>query len=628
MPLTALCAEIQNTDVVWNNLDTSSISVDLEGLDLLSYKKDDSILNPSIITLAEQGFSSNTDYEKCALYLFAYVPMADELNLRSALNKVQLKNGDNFSKYNLTYVSDNGEAIVKYKIDLPRSFFEQQSTKSRVYEISAVEFAEKSTSTVKDYKIGGKYIFEGLDESAALKKVETFEVVRLDINYTTFRNTSSLGEDYRNQLTSVYFSIPNYLLERYDNNLYGIDCTYEKYYTKPMVVTKSDAVYNSLSELNSNSLLAYTDNNSLSAYYYNPDINLSLVSYTSNLGVNISIETYKFAFNKNFASGYTNYIFIGDFQNPTYIPLYFRSYEDFDGDFWISKDEVQGKINSIFPTLEKDSHYLKSGLDYYHRHLFEDYYLEQDGTKVFVGVKADDYATSGKISGKIEKAITFDDNPYNMVSYGSSASFWDKLDNYGLKYFIVGLRNDENYVAKPIEVIKSVDYKTLSDEAFSNKYLIDENEISEVKANVTLNEAKDETTYIFRVDVAPYRAFDLTPAGTSFVCQMPVYMGFDVLDLMFKDKNGDIVKVAVSSDPENLVGGVEPPLSDVLEHDYEDWYNSLIKDIKKFVMLILGIIALIVFVYVYLKLSGFISSTAGNSIKTLTSSKPKFKRRK
>ena len=215
-----------------------------------------------------------------------------------------------------------------------------------------------------------------------------------------------------------------------------------------------------------------------------------------------------------------------------------------------------------------------------------------------------------------------------MVSYASSTEWWEQLGDYGLKYFIVGLRNDEDYVANPIEAIKSADYKTLSDKAFSDKYLIDENEISEVKANVALKEAKDETTYIFRVDVAPYRAFDLTPSGMSFVCQMPVYMGFDVLDLMFKDENGDIVKVAVSSDPENLVGGVTPPLSDVLEHDYEDWYNSLINDIKKFVTFIMGILALILFVYVCLKLFGFISSTAGNSIKTLTSSKPKFKRRR
>ena len=581
IPLTSL-AEEETPEFAWADLDKTTIKEDLKDFDFSSYKKDSSILNPSIITVAEKGFSANMDYTKCALYLYIYIPMADKINLKSVLNKVQINNG----KYSLVYVGKEGEAVFKYKVNAPVSFFEKLNTKSRVYDIASLEFGLASNlPTPKDYKIGGKYTFEGLDGNVSLKSVETFEVVRLDdIKYTTFRNTSSLGADYRNQLTSVYFSIPNYILKRYDYKFYGIDCTYEKYYTKPMVVTQSNEVYNELKEMKADSL--YRNEVTLfggykNYYYYNSEFALSLYGCDAKNISNHAYYTYYFAFNKsyNFLTGIQLSTDAYVFHNPSYLPIYFLDTRAFDSDFYISADRVSEKIESFYLTSDKDKHYLIDGLDYYHEHLFEDYYLEQDGTKISIGVKADDYAISGEISGKFNKAITIDDVPYDMKSYSSSTHWLKKLDDFGLKVFITGLKNDVSYNVKPVEELP---FSSATNDEYSIEYLIDKNEVATVRKDIEDAKNRGETTYIFRLDVAPYFSFPVEAKidsksvdGDTYVFQEPVYMGFDVLDLLFKDENGEIVKVAVSSDPENAIGGSEPPLSDIVEEEYKKWWENL-----------------------------------------------------
>ena len=108
-------------------------------------------------------------------------------------------------------------------------------------------------------------------------------------------------------------------------------------------------------------------------------------------------------------------------------------------------------------------------------------------------------------------------------------------------------------------------------------------------------------------------------------------MGLDVINLLFLNENGNVVSVPVVNDPQNVIGGYNPPVSEQDPDDLDvavDKFKDFFEEAKKMFMFIFGILALIVFVYVCLKLFGFISSTAGNSIKTLTSSKPKFKRRR
>lgn len=601
IPFTAF-AETETQGIVWKDLDKTTIKEDLGDYDFSEYKISSVVLNPSIIAVAEQGFSANMDYEKCALYLYLYIPMINDISLSSNLNKVQIKNGNVYSKYNLIYVGKEGEAVVKYKVDLPTSFFKQQNTKTRTYDISAIELCYKQTpATPKDYTIGGTYIFEGLDENVALKSVETFEVVHLDINYTTFRNTSDV--DYRNQLTSVYFSIPDYLEEKYNGKLYGIDCTYEKYYTKPMVVTRSQAVSDSLSALKSDSLLPYRDNDEIDVYYYNPDVKVRLYNLKTreNGSGTYTTDTYKFAFNVNLSSELENsfysFMFTEDFQNPYYIPFVFYKNSQFDSDFWIDKNEVLGKINNAYLTADKDKHYLISGLDYYHKWFFEDYYLLQDGTKVPVSVA----------NSKKTEAITFDDEPFNMVSYDDTHNWWQTFLDFGFKLWFVDLKNDETYKdIQPISAIKSEDYMGLTSEEFSKKYYVDKNEVSGVMSDVAYGEARDKTTYIFRLDVAPYRAFsvDAYAEGATgqnmdtFVCQMPVYMGFDVLDLLFKDENGEIVTVAVSSDPENLVGGLEPDLEQTVDGDFEKWKKELLDKLRSIFKIFLLVVSCLLIIYI------------------------------
>ena len=155
VPIGAYAAETES-EFAWKDLDATPIQEDLKGVDLTKYIKNTSIINPSIIAVAEQGFSEQTDYNNCALYIYVYNPTGKAVKARG-LNKLQVKHENTDVKIHLSYV-DSTDTIIKFRVDLLKSFFEKLNTKMRIYEISSLEL-QYVDGSIKDYKIGGTYIF-------------------------------------------------------------------------------------------------------------------------------------------------------------------------------------------------------------------------------------------------------------------------------------------------------------------------------------------------------------------------------------------------------------------------------------------------------------------------------------
>ena len=69
MPLTALCAETQKTEVEYIDLSKTTISQDLKNSDITKYTKDLDKKNIEVITLSEQNYKRGGDLSSYAFFM-------------------------------------------------------------------------------------------------------------------------------------------------------------------------------------------------------------------------------------------------------------------------------------------------------------------------------------------------------------------------------------------------------------------------------------------------------------------------------------------------------------------------------------------------------------------------------
>jgi len=701
-----LCAETQKTRVEYTDLSKTTISEDLKRVNTAKYTVDPDKKNIEVVTLSEQNYKRDGDLSSYGLYIYIYNPKGDlimpNLNKIELASNVDSKNpwGVDGTKYNLTYInrtSDN--TIYKFKVNVDEAFIKALNSQERIYNIVGIELYHKNGG-LKDYPIGGSYKFTGYqrlyaDDTETIKCVaSTFQFVELDLRYTTYRNTSKLGLPWKNQLTSVYFAIPNYLIEHY-GVVYGIEVDYEKYYTKPIVVidTKNnEELYEKLSAYEGK-ILEWNDERDT---YYNENIGVDLYCkcdvdsdsivgglwytdiyshFSYNLYANERVNyTLKYFANKTGYKGYNGDSVVKLDCLPMIIP-----YEGVITDeTYISQDIVSKEIEKFrteefadeFLSLngESFSKYQDTAVgDYYNKLAFEEFWLNSEGvvSKYFY----DRYNTIN--SSKVHTRVTLAIPLINMEAF--EGNWWQKFQQFGFK------EPEDNLSVldiKPVEKVLYSDISNLSAERISTLYCVEESEVDGDNGfykYVEENSKNDCTTYLFRIGQDLYRTEKLysgadysTPVG--FYVQEHVYMGFDVVDLLFVDEDklqdvinkdsfrtlggqysdnlnpdveDDINKVPVVNTPTDIVGGLESPPNTNTEPndffdfgflDFSDKYNEFMATLKKFIMVIMGVFVFILILPFLIDGLKLVSKSTASSIRTLTGSnenrKTKFKRKK
>ena len=662
MPLTVLCAETQKTRVEYIDLSKTSVEDDFKGVDLSEYVRDTSADRIEVISLVEQGYAANRDFSNYALYLYVYNPTVKKINLSG--NSIELAESIDYKnifgvsgvKYGMTLIdSTEDNLIVKFKINVFAGFPNTLTKTKRAYNIVGIEINHNGLNNLTDFSVGGSYTYTGYeryytDDVSTLKcDVETFEVIGLDVKYSTFRNTSGLGLEWQNQLTSIYFGIPNRVLKEYNNELYGIDIQYEKYYTKPIIVTNDRSFYDTMKPYEGKILSFDTEK----GIYCSDVVPKGASSYDEEYaqamgGVGIWKYTYTYSFNEEFKKGNSvnvdncyldNRIPLliyhdGDIDEKTFIPqetvlsAYEYCYTQAYADKFLALNEDMRKENF---SDYNNSHY---GL-YYNSILFEDYFFDTEtGEKINAFV--DD---SGVITGALfEKRITFDGEPYNMISYKDSTTWWERFLNFGF----FGPKQDISFLdIPPIQKLDRLDIVGMENSEIATSYYVDEAESGKLKADVLDNYLKNQTTYIFRIDQDLYKSESVKSNGKKigFYAQQPVYMGLDVINLVFKNENGSVIAVPVVSDPKNVIGGLTPDVPTQNPNDLEyvkdniqdDWAEFM-ATLKKFIMVIMGVFVFILILPFLLDGLKLVSKSTASSIRTLTGSnenrKTKFKRKK
>ncbi len=205
-----------------------------------------------VVSFSEYAYNPS-DMSDYGLYVYVYNPEEERaVDLTSDLNSIQIKSNvfgdDNFNKYDLDFVSRNGDWFYKFKVDIIGLEL-NSGLGTRNYEVSGIELIQPGDRNPTDYGVGVEYAFDGYakgvngQEASGLTCVETSkETLELPTIGGYYRVNSSIDGLTGTDMFYVCFAVPNGVLARY-GNINSVRYTYFDYYLSDLFVfTGVDAI--------------------------------------------------------------------------------------------------------------------------------------------------------------------------------------------------------------------------------------------------------------------------------------------------------------------------------------------------------------------------------------------------
>lgn len=559
-----------------NPMKDTSVEDDLSklGVNTSGYGLDTTADFVSIIDFVEYGYDARGNQQYYGLYIYLYNPCGKEI--RGAYVQLNYKKhtGDDtgVKKYRLEVVDTNDESVgskyTLYKLrvknsddiaaDLPLSV--------RTYSVSGIEirYSITDSSNAVDYDVSGTWIFSGYQENCGRAdgdpntlscKYEVEETIRTELHSANwFSATSDLGPDYRYEVSSVYFNIPNYYINKYGNlndetsGLYSVQGEYYKYVTNGVLIN---------------------DERWLGSLNVNLGKNLSGVSGYSDCTTGSGGGFYK----------------VGSVFKPTGINRYDVSY-DLTYNMFISKsyNPIYGYNMGSSNILDRLCHVLVPTSGYVDRYVSADEFLSiynKNNQRHFS--TSEGLVLNGKIGalGRIPYDISVDGESLNssIKSFAESElakPFISELGNILYMLYNKALYVDANGYKdiRPLVEIEASDISSVfTDESISENLFITVDDVAglrEFYKDMDLN----NHIYLMRFDVNPYYAPEVVVVadkdaltdgplsedekGSGYYFEKAVYHDFDILSFTFKDAKNKVVTVPVSCDPVDIVGSVVP----------------------------------------------------------------------
>ena len=559
-----------------NNYDNTNVLDDLRGStvngeqwDISMYPYDNN-KTVSVINFVEYCYSYKANMQdNFGLYLYVYNPQGLDINTETTANKVQMAVAyDNckptdYAKFRLEFCSVSTEPdyyrlFYKFKIvDDEGQILSRLNSNARRYDISGIELFTKGSSNATEYPVGANYTFTGYAkgygpdvnaESTLSCNVEVMETVQFTVKHTFYRSeTSSLGAGHQNQLDTVYFRVPERLIDEY-GRLQRIKAEWYEYKTKEIVVTSNKDFYNAIKDYVGVTL----------GKEYNEDIGYSL---GLNAGDGGGINSAKWGW--NLGEGYLH---------PACQTLYYlflvNDIEEYDP--YAEITEIGGvQSNDLYEYIKVyDKTYVNGRLDVKEGNISADLF-------------EDDIDENRKIdneNGKIQKGYSYYDFDADvdlqvLESWSSgNPSFWDTWVNFGLGQAFTGGPDEESKTVAPIQILKASDLSG-SNAQVADRLLVNVNDVDSIKAEYNIAEQNDEVLVLFRFATSDYysEAVDIMQLGEGFlwsnkhitgeayIAQESVFLDFDIIQLTF-NKEGAYTVIPVVSSPIDIVDGLTPPV--------------------------------------------------------------------
>ncbi len=548
---------------VFADLDKSSVTEDLSSIYSLSqfpYKSSDTGLY--LINVTEMG-ATRSGMEEHALYLYFYNPSGKSFH-DTSFSKAEMAVEFNaegeptaFQKQTLSFVSSSSDlTLLKYKLPQPHGDVSADYTKRR-YAISGVELREMNGQAVHEYTCAKLYEFSGFGENITVK-TSNILAVGLKVHQVSYLSGDS-GKDapltgtYSNQVNSVYFSVPNVILEEY-GELYAVDYEYYHARTAPILIANTTD-YPLRSVLNEK-----VGKNDLGFTLYSGAAGEGSVMVHHNIGPKLSnsLFSYYTYFDKSILYDYYTSLF------------HAPDIEDRES-VLVASDDLQ----SYFKSYNKSNHtWTTIGSAGYNADLFD---LEASYGYKHIRVSIED--------------------DFSLPSYADSKnnSFWKHFVKWEWDYIF----NIDKY-DNSLDGVKYIEKLTASDlrGSTADTLRVDAGYLDDIREFQAAEALKGNTTYLLRYAYSDdYYCVELTTSGTGvdgnvLMVQENVYLDFDIITLSFRSEAQDGVSVPivttlpVVSDPTDGFTDIknETPDHDILGN--MDWFRTLLGAVLGFVLMI------------------------------------------
>ena len=599
------------------------------GFDLSKYPKDTSADWIKVIDFVEYGYDRDGDQSYYGLYLYIYNPSGKEI--LSGKNSVQMSFINSagkevpFAKYGVTRMSTStgtGNEFVLYKLYIASSYsigMQISGALTREYTISGIElqFDDSPYAKPVDNFVGATWTYSnymknfGSSLDNRLHKVTKIkECVSVKMEAASwYSKTSDLGEDYRYEVSSVYFNIPNTFIEAYGNpkdatsGLRTVTGEYYKYVTDGLIVP-DETWYAGFSS------------------FVNFDLNDEPAYYDGY--IHTGLEKYKYGFYKGSGTG-SNIMGV-----PTNSYIYDLSYNvnAYKNDlYYFYSSDVNAHICNLAISSDDESMYLNQEdfLATYNQ-WGRNSYNSTDGLSL---KNADNFSGLGRV-------------PYTIsVTDGNLADSiknWSSDKGAVVKWFYK-LIFGEDYDISPIVEIKSTDLGDNMEPATiaDNLYVMVE-DVADIRTFYNEYSAKNHI-YLMRLEVNPYYAPEVTLTtnisdgaadesniATGIYFEKAVFEDIDIFTFTFEDEHGEYETVPVSCDPIDNVGAVTPgnnsgitnsnDLGNESRDDSMDWWLKFwewFKD-QEIGYKILVIIVIIIVIMLLIRLVGALLGVGAGAI--------------
>lgn len=561
-----------------------------------------------LYSLSEYCYSFYPEQSKnFALYVYVYNPGALEFK-DTSLNRIQMAvgydkdgNPNDYKKFELKLVnyskeSGNDRLFYKFKVVDAGSIYDRLISTERRYDVSGIELVTEGKLNASESGVSKTFIYTGFSagygpngqtESTLKCDYDVLETVELKVNHTYWRSQSNKLY-HQNQLDSVYFTVPNSLLEEY-GKLQRIKAEWYEYLTKDIVVTSNQEVYNAVN--------SYIGKSDLSGLKYGFAQNLQEV-WTSEHQTHPYYKA-DWSFNPGVTAGHS-------ISGTNILPLFYlfptanwcdiKEYDPY-GDITltggVSRNALYDYILNYSKTAKGETLSIKDGVisaDLFESDIEEYRKIDNEHGKIQNGYSYYDFDADVDILNW--KSYNPDDHKFSEDAklYGFWEALFRKYDN--------SVEGFDGKNVSPILMLKEADLSG-TPESVSNRLFVNSQDVSLIRDVYKEAKKNNETVVLFRFAVSDYysKEVNITQArssdsyyisqteGQAYLAKESVFLDFDIIQLTFSREDVLTVIPAVAN-PIDIVNDITSPTI-VSGHS---WWETVLAYVITIIASILGLV--------------------------------------
>lgn len=576
----AVTAETEDgVDGYYEDLNQTDILVDLQkyGVNTSEYAIDKTVKPGSdqdylsIVRLVEFGYDYKQTLDNYGLFVYIYNPTCMDLT-QSTWNRVQiaLKKSGNIEtsilKPKLIHIDHTDDHLLyKYRVDgLSKELLRSMAPAKRTYIISGVEFKMADWVDPHDYQVSGEYTFTGFLKGYGINKwdaetlfcsVEQFLTIKTELHMTNWRSDrSDVGENYYKDVAGVYFSVPNWILNKYGDEenplkgLYEVEGEYEEYKLNGLVTTNEDT-YDYVSHYECQSFADGISSSNVILSFWTGG-----VEPIGGIGSYYWLERYY-----NIDTPNTSYDEFGTRLNKLGVVFHDEECEAVDDVKAIMSRKILDRIE-VLQSYGEDPYMFT--VDDGHTKGYNTYKITAGQKETLANVdmsskEGDKYWRWFWADSHYAQDVTVP--ALQLVDFGFCdwKAYFEKESEIADEYFM-----EEKYV-----------------EDFAN-YVAEKSQVVDITgSSVFMMHYSTTDTYIAPVYI--HRAYDKISTwdapGDHYYFEQSVFQNFDILSITMKDKYGNTTKIPVVADPKDFTPDL-PSVGAVLRPGSKDPIDEINKD--------------------------------------------------